>query len=69
MDMDRRLYELISIHVPARGTTRRALDIICSWDTISIHVPARGTTKLFVTEGVVGDISIHVPARGTTFFL
>ena len=37
------MFEKISIHVPAWGTT-----IICTWDfsdiRISIHVPAWGTT-------------------------
>ena len=56
---------LISIHVPAWGTT----DVSCTeYDccSISIHVPAWGTTAI---QDVYLDnfgISIHVPAWGTT---
>ena len=37
-------YERISIHVPARGTTRKRLKELMNYK-ISIHVPARGTTQ------------------------
>ena len=56
---------LISIHVPARGTTIISLTddlIFC----ISIHVPARGTTQNAFSSWYLFLISIHVPARGTT---
>jgi len=60
------LCRIISIHVPARGTT------FCPYPSchlslmISIHVPARGTTLRVEQLVELGGISIHVPARGTT---
>ena len=56
---------IISIHVPARGTTRRR-DNPPAYYCISIHVPARGTTCFGLGKIYMIVISIHVPARGTT---
>ena len=59
------LYDFISIHVPARGTTElptRSYRCL----RISIHVPARGTTGCDKRPIRYIRISIHVPARGTT---
>ena len=55
----------VSIHVPARGTTRT---ISCAvWlSRVSIHVPARGTTQQKEDRQERSAVSIHVPARGTT---
>ena len=39
-----RLGKIVSIHVPARGTTQYAYFITLTYD-VSIHVPARGTTE------------------------
>ena len=55
----------VSIHVPARGTTRSSTGSLVI-DSVSIHVPARGTTQLCEFKRRVLDVSIHVPARGTT---
>ena len=56
---------LISIHVPARGTTvLRKMER--DGMSISIHVPARGTTTPQRVVRILHNISIHVPARGTT---
>ena len=64
---DIRLKEnIISIHVPAWGTTscyRQG----CWISSISIHVPAWGTTGICGAAAYCGTISIHVPAWGTTF--
>ena len=59
------IVKIISIHVPAWGTTftdRYWNDLT----EISIHVPAWGTTAVLyqLPESIV--ISIHVPAWGTT---
>ena len=56
---------LVSIHVPARGTTVRFTAAVCRFP-VSIHVPARGTTCRSPCFLVVFIVSIHVPARGTT---
>ena len=57
---------LVSIHVPARGTTI-PIDGLCGKTDVSIHVPARGTTSAGVMiYGKSKCVSIHVPARGTT---
>ena len=60
--------ELISIHVPTRGTTEYCLnkDAVSS---ISIHVPTRGTTPDAMQVQKVDIISIHVPTRGTTIVI
>ena len=56
---------LISIHVPAWGTT--AVKATRSGlSPISIHVPAWGTTIGAVYIARTWKISIHVPAWGTT---
>ena len=55
----------ISIHVPARGTTKN-LNLTAEAVKISIHVPARGTTQKPGVYFSYISISIHVPARGTT---
>ena len=57
---------VISIHVPARGTTLFLACVIIGVDFISIHVPARGTTTGKYCLPSAYRISIHVPARGTT---
>ena len=56
---------IISIHVPAWGTTWRKV-LSYSVSLISIHVPAWGTTGCGQTVRCSGSISIHVPAWGTT---
>ena len=56
---------VVSIHVPARGTTIQGL-LIAVCDYVSIHVPARGTTVVFYALQAILQVSIHVPARGTT---
>ena len=56
---------LVSIHVPARGTTCRSPCFLVVF-IVSIHVPARGTTSVAGSSGSVRMVSIHVPARGTT---
>src|SRR5699024_1049548 len=57
---------IISIHVPAWGTTRR-WDVFMTMHVISIHVPAWGTTDGQNDRPADGrSISIHVPAWGTT---
>ena len=43
----RRAWQKVSIHVPARGTTRMLL-ILFAIVLVSIHVPARGTTKMIL---------------------
>ena len=56
---------LISIHVPAWGTTKSVI-VSTNSTRISIHVPAWGTT---LTPNIIIQqfiISIHVPAWGTT---
>ena len=56
---------MISIHVPAWGTT--VWNSTCPKRTpISIHVPAWGTTKKEIDGLIFVEISIHVPAWGTT---
>ena len=58
---------IVSIHVPARGTTYRRRPPGRSGGAVSIHVPARGTTEVVsYVYGRVLRVSIHVPARGTT---
>ena len=56
----------VSIHVPARGTTRYNPHN-SGIDPVSIHVPARGTTLFFPKTNSLIYVSIHVPARGTTW--
>ena len=56
---------MISIHVPAWGTTGRFTFQIYS-RCISIHVPAWGTTRPLTAHRRSCYISIHVPAWGTT---
>ena len=56
---------IVSIHVPARGTTAY-LSYVTAQDPVSIHVPARGTTRENSGYNNTLDVSIHVPARGTT---
>ena len=56
---------MISIHVPARGTTAADGREEITFE-ISIHVPARGTTAFMLNQCHDKGISIHVPARGTT---
>ena len=56
---------MISIHVPAKGTTQQVVEVI-GQILISIHVPAKGTTSLFRRLHPILIISIHVPAKGTT---
>ena len=56
---------VISIHVPAWGTTFGAMSKSFGF-SISIHVPAWGTTCIAESEGRKINISIHVPAWGTT---
>ena len=57
--------ELVSIHVPAKGTTTLYLSI-CISGTVSIHVPAKGTTANSISAEKLTLVSIHVPAKGTT---
>ena len=56
---------VVSIHVPARGTTAM-LFLRLAIVKVSIHVPARGTTKILKEGCCTAGVSIHVPARGTT---
>ena len=56
---------LVSIHVPARGTTVYKVDRD-KITGVSIHVPARGTTLFPNLQYNITKVSIHVPARGTT---
>ena len=56
---------VISIHVPAWGTTIIG-EKLENHIQISIHVPAWGTTNVAFNSGLAIDISIHVPAWGTT---
>ena len=56
---------IISIHVPAWGTTFKPDSNAGRW-VISIHVPAWGTTSRIKTISGLMTISIHVPAWGTT---
>ena len=57
---------MISIHVPAWGTTTEAGEQEDGRE-ISIHVPAWGTTSIRIpVPSVLNSISIHVPAWGTT---
>ena len=55
----------VSIHVPARGTTKRVACLV-DYSEVSIHVPARGTTSVKGHMVSFQYVSIHVPARGTT---
>ena len=58
---------MISIHVPAWGTTSNRTTQGSSY-CISIHVPAWGTTLISAFgKTQILSISIHVPAWGTTF--
>ena len=43
--LDNNWQHAVSIHVPARGTTRQVI-IVVSYCDVSIHVPARGTTAI-----------------------
>ena len=57
--------DIISIHVPTRGTTSLTRSSgTLTW--ISIHVPTRGTTAYEAYKILYPVISIHVPTRGTT---
>ena len=57
---------MVSIHVPARGTTSVSLSLYNCAGFVSIHVPARGTTGNRQKRLKEDNVSIHVPARGTT---
>ena len=59
---------MVSIHVPARGTTSLVL-ADDAYSVVSIHVPARGTTVYQARGNIPQFVSIHVPARGTTQIL
>ena len=61
----RKPWLLVSIHVPARGTTEMR-DNAVKQQAVSIHVPARGTTDNPHAFTKSFTVSIHVPARGTT---
>ena len=56
---------LISIHAPTRGATKKSVD---SGDmmSISIHAPTRGATISNVDFKSIPYISIHAPTRGAT---
>ncbi len=57
---------MISIHAPARGATRVAMNEFTK-DLISIHAPARGATiRTNAERQLAVMISIHAPARGAT---
>ena len=56
---------LVSIHVPARGTTEREI-LDAEYLKVSIHVPAKGTTVIRLVHLCDIYVSIHVPAKGTT---
>ena len=56
---------IISIHVPAWGTTALLFGTAYA-NVISIHVPAWGTTLEDAAKARKIAISIHVPAWGTT---
>ena len=56
---------IVSIHVPARGTTN-TFSSNATEEIVSIHVPARGTTAQRLIKVGHFTVSIHVPARGTT---
>ena len=58
---------MISIHVPAWGTTTFFAKNTQKLTAISIHVPAWGTTGFNKTLYHMTKISIHVPAWGTTY--
>ena len=67
IDAEAGIIHVISIHVPAMGTT------FCSCPDrpapdISIHVPAMGTTDTYAVIDVNPSISIHVPAMGATLW-
>ena len=59
------IIKLISIHVPAWGTTALSSNLGLNYG-ISIHVPAWGTTSDSFFSVRSSCISIHVPAWGTT---
>ena len=61
--------KIVSIHVPARGTTYAFRSFCNRRFSVSIHVPARGTTLRLVQALSTHPVSIHVPARGTTGFI
>jgi len=58
--------QVISIHVPAWGTTDYNGEEYYALNYISIHVPAWGTTSTPTIYINPTSISIHVPAWGTT---
>ena len=55
----------VSIHVPVKGTTVRALARGCI-RIVSIHVPVKGTTRVLEKSVKHKGVSIHVPVKGTT---
>ena len=59
---------LISIHAPTRGATKKSVD---SGDmmSISIHAPTRGATISNVDFKSIPYISIHAPTRGATYHM
>ena len=63
--LDVRALDTVSIHVPTRGTTLRAVSDEMK-KTVSIHVPTRGTTAWLDKTPLRVPVSIHVPTRGTT---
>ena len=62
------LLEIISIHAPTRGATKKA-QYLYKETGISIHAPTRGATIDIETVSNEQFISIHAPTRGATFFI
>ena len=58
--------EKVSIHVPAKGTTRRTGRTSPS-GTVSIHVPAKGTTTYKVSERPADMFQSTFPRRERPF--
>ena len=56
---------LISIHAPAGGATRR-VELFKAGNYISIHAPAGGATFGNIPVNLPLHISIHAPAGGAT---
>ena len=54
---------LISIHVPARGTTHIDSELR-DLKSISIHVPARGTTDIATVQDKIGEFQSTSPRGG-----
>ena len=60
-------YKGVSIHVPARGTTR--LEPAAGEKRLSFNPRSRkGNDEVRLRSFSVHSVSIHVPARGTTYF-